>query len=242
MERRHYHAIAELQAHNWWYASRRHLLDRLLARWGPFGTALEVGCGLGANLEVLQRHCDRVIATDFDFPALGFCRQRTNLALFRADLGALPISSASFDLIVAMDVLEHVDDRRAIAEISGALAPGGLLVLSVPAHAFLWNDNDVASHHLRRYSASGLRTLLSGWHIEHFAPWNALTFLPMAVFAWWRRRRPVDEPRNNLERVPAMANRTLLGLSRLENRLRDWLPTPVGTSFVAVARRTEGMA
>ena len=239
MERRQYEAIASMQESNWWYASRRHLLSGLLQRFGPFERVLEVGSGMGSNLEVLDAEERSVFASDFDLPALRWSLNNAAKPVHQADIAALPFGSGCFDLVVAMDVLEHVDDGAAIQEIHRSLRVGGRLVVTVPAHRYLWNDNDDASHHLRRYSKSMLCQLLSEFDIEHLAPWNFLAFLPMAAFAAWSRARSPRLERNNLERIPALANGLLMSLSKAENHLRRAVPMPIGTSYVAVVRRPE---
>ena len=239
MEKTNYLAIARLQEDNWWYAARRSLIDRILSQRGPFECGLDLGCGLGGNLELLRRHCQRWQGVEPDAEAVEYCRQQGHESVFVGDATALEADDDSFDLVTCLDVLEHVDDDKAVDEIRRVLRPGGLLVVTVPAHRHLWNENDVYSQHLRRYSRRELVRRLEGFDQLDVSFWNLTTYLPMLGYALMRRVVPA-KPRNNLDAVPGLMNRPLSWALALENRLRGWLPTPTGTSLVALGRAPAG--
>lgn len=240
MEDANYAAIAALEEQNWWYVARRDLLDRTLVGVGGALHALDIGCGVGANLEVLQRHCQRVTGVDLSGWAVRRCRRIHRGEVLRADVERLPFANSAFDLVTCLDVLEHVDDEVAVAEARRVLRPGGFVVLSVPAHRFLWNDNDELSHHRRRYSRKGLERLLAGWEIDALGYWCCLPFLPALGYSLWCRLSPPVGRRNNLERVPELVGRLFKSAVLAENRVRSVLLPPVGSSLFAVARRGPG--
>lgn len=237
MEEANYGAIAELQARNWWYATRRDLLERTVRGLHGPHHALDVGCGAGANLEVLQRHCRRVVGVDLSGWAVRWCRRHRGEGVLQADLERLPFADCAFDLVTCMDVLEHVDDAVAVAEARRVLRPGGWLVLSVPAHRVLWSDNDDLSHHRRRYSRRRLEALVSGWEVGELGYWCFLPFLPALGYSLWCRISPPRGRRNNLERVPRLVGPLLWATVATENRVRRMLSPPFGTSLFAVVRR-----
>ncbi|MEL7060733.1 MAG: class I SAM-dependent methyltransferase [Acidobacteriota bacterium] len=242
MERSNTERIAELEATSWWYRARRDLLDGLLERYGPFAYGLDFGCGVGANLATLGTHCRRSVAFDPSFAAAAHAagaettRVGPAVSLLVADGLALPMSAGAVDLVACLDVLEHVDDGRALGEIQRVLRPGGLLIVTVPAHPHLWNENDEFSHHLRRYRRRDLKAALAAFDVLELTYWNVGAYLPALAYATWRRRFPI-EPRNNLDAVPSLTEEPLRRLATAENRLRRWLPVPTGTSLVAVARK-----
>jgi SAM-dependent methyltransferase len=233
-----YETIARLEQDNWWYAARRDLVRRCLEAHGPFAVALDLGCGVGANVAVLQSLAREVVAIDPSPEAIRWCHQRGLTAVRLGDATAIDLPDRSVDLVTCLDVLEHVDDdARAMGEIRRVLRPGGWLMVTVPAFPHLWSDNDEFARHRRRYRKAGLRRLLAGLEIQQLGYWNALMYPPMLAFSAWRRVRKPRRPDNNLLLLPGAADPLLRGLLRWENRLRGRLPPPIGTSLLALARQ-----
>lgn len=240
MDLSNYYAIARLQEDNWWYAARRTLVDRLLSSRAPFESGLDLGCGLGGNLQLLDAHCKRWHGIDPSAEAVQWCRERwcgdeESDAVVVGDATDLDLANDSFDLVLCLDVLEHLDDVAAVTEIHRVLRPGGLLVVTVPAHSYLWNENDDFSQHLRRYDRKRLVSVLSGFEDLDVSYWNFTSFVPMLAYAALRRIVP-SKPRNNLDAVPGLMDRPLAWALGLENRIRGFVPTPTGTSLVALGR------
>ena len=232
-----YDAIARFELTNWWYVARRHLLEQTLRRQGPFARGLDLGCGVGSNLPVLARHCEEVLGIDASADAVGWCRRSERGPVQLGDLQGLELPDDSADLVVCTDVLEHLDDdRRGVQELRRVLRPGGLAVITVPAHDYLWNENDDLSEHRRRYTRESFRDLLEGLTVLELSYWNATLLLPALAYCMTRRLTGPGEAKNNLERVPRRANRALTWALRLENRVRRVVPTPVGTSLFAECR------
>src|SRR5262245_30006808 len=149
MDRSEYEASFALEGETWWYRAKRNMVLRLAARWGPpLATArvLDAGCGTGHLLEALataaagQRRV-QAVGMDGEPFALEFAARRSRGPLLCATLAAVPLRTGAFDVVFALDVLEHLaDDRRAAAELARVLAPGGVLVATVPAWPALWSD------------------------------------------------------------------------------------------------------
>ena len=146
----------------WWFVGRRSMLEQLLRRFARRGgLALDVGCGSGRNFEILAPYADCVLGLDRSLTALGLAAAH-GLPTACADGQAIPVASASLDLVSALDVLEHLDeDQLALQEFHRVLRPGGLLLLTVPAYRFLWSEHDEALMHRRRYVASELHMKLT---------------------------------------------------------------------------------
>ncbi len=237
MELGNYDTIARLEQSNWWYEARREMLAGTLAPLAPFARGVDLGCGVGANLRLLDQVCDEVIGIDANPRAIEWCHSRGFHSVRLGDAMALDLPDESVELVTCLDVLEHVDDRAAMAEISRILAVGGYLAVTVPAHPHLWNENDDHSQHLRRYRVEQLRELLGGLQISSMSYWNFATYLPMLLYCAAQRIRKPKKPENNLRRIPTLANRPLRLLLAGENRLRQHISFPTGTSLVALARK-----
>ncbi len=127
---------------------------------------LEVGPGLRPRLPVEGTHF-----LDLSPPAVSRLRAAGGLAQ-AGQITALPFADGHFDLVVACDVIEHVEaDRQVFSELHRVLKPGGRLVFSVPLHPARWTIFDDCVGHARRYEPEELRAMLAaqGWEVEQSA-------------------------------------------------------------------------
>ncbi len=197
MREDYYAEYAEFEENNWWFVSRRFIIRRLLAKRLPpaeHRRILDAGCGTGINLAMLREFGD-VDGIDSSAKAVAYCGEREEKSVRQADLLELPLENDLYDLVTALDVLEHIqDDAGALAEIVRVCRPGGRILLTVPAFPGLWGDHDVVNQHVRRYSPSRFYTLVeeSGLTIEHRSGMNL--FLFPAAFLWRTYRRLLHRP------------------------------------------------
>jgi SAM-dependent methyltransferase len=167
--------LTELEDRHWWYRERRSLLARDVAGLTP-GTALDVGAAGGGNTRVLQGLGWRAAALEYGPEGAQVCHER-GIPVLRGDATALPVAPGSLDLVVAYDVLEHLqDDHAATKDVFCALRPGGTFLVAVPCDMKLWSEHDVAVGHVRRYTRPELLALLSGagFTIEDVRSWMVL--------------------------------------------------------------------
>jgi SAM-dependent methyltransferase len=221
--------LTEVEDRHWWYAERRRLLRRRVARLRP-GRALDVGAAGGGNTRVLRDLGWQALALEHSAPGAGTAAAR-GLPVLRGDATSLPLADRSLDLVTALDVLEHLtDDRAAVAELHRVLRPGGHLVVTVPVDPRLWSAHDEAVGHVRRYTVPGLRQLLqgAGFEITEVRSWMVV-LRPLVAL---RRRRSTG---SDLDDPPWWVNRVLgaaVSLDRLPGLGR--LP---GVSVLVCARR-----
>jgi SAM-dependent methyltransferase len=236
---------ATIGRHPWWVARAR-LTLALLAELGvrPPARVLDAGCGWGVTLDRLERHGYRATGLDVARSVLERL-DRAGRTLIEADLTAdLPDDAGGFEAVLALDVIEHLDDdRAAVARLARLAMPGGVVIVSVPALPELFSEFDALQGHRRRYRPETLRAALadSGLVIERVLWWGAW----MVPLLRRQRRRPRALPGES----PAASYRRYLALPpwpvplalraafALEQRraLRGRLRT--GTSLFAVARR-----
>lgn len=189
MERTEIRKLVELEDRHWWYRERRAILGRQLRRlrMKP-GVAIDIGAAGGGNTRVLKAHGWRAVAVEYGLDGAEVAKERGILTV-RADARRLPFRSSSVDLVVAFDVLEHIEeDDWAVAEIERVLRPGGVALIAVPCDMSLWSEHDVAVGHVRRYTRESLQKLLtrtSGMRIRSMWSWNVL----VRPIASWRRKR-----------------------------------------------------
>lgn len=229
MEAAEIHKLASLEDSHWWYAERRTLLARRVRDLSP-GVALDIGAAAGGNTRVLDRAGWRAIALEYGEDGARIARER-GLRVMRADARRLPVPDAALDLVVAFDVLEHIeDDKAAAGEIRRTLRPGGTALVAVPADPRLWSAHDDAVGHVRRYTRETLRSLLesSGLQVESLDSWNVL-LRPVAA---WRRRHATGSDLDEMNPVFNAGLRAVVAAER-------YLPVRSlpGVSLVATARR-----
>ena len=167
--------LAELEDDHWWYRERRHLLAKAISGLTP-GRALDIGAAGGGNTRVLRQHGWDAIALEYGADGAEVAHDR-GLATLRGDATRLPLADASLDLVVAFDLLEHLeDDDAAVAEVRRVLKPTGTYLVAVPADPRLWSDHDEAVDHVRRYTRQGLLDLLDrgGFEVTDVRSWNVL--------------------------------------------------------------------
>ena len=245
MKEHTYPIMFRIEQSHWWYTGRRKILTRFVEDICRRVTdrrprILDVGCGTGANLLMLSKFGDAE-GVDVSEDALAFCRERglANVKLGAAE--ALPYDDGTFDLVTALDVVEHLDDDVAgLREMYRVLRPGGYALLFVPAFMFLWGVQDDISHHRRRYTRDNLEQSVraAGFEIERFTYANITFFAPILMGRLLMRitgLRPASE--NNLT-VGAL-NGILGRILGAESSILRKVNLPLGVSAICVARRTK---
>ena len=230
---------------HWWFLGRREIFLRLLRKYLPRAhdehprRILDVGCGTGTMLRQLSRF-GQAQGIDADAEAIAFCHDRGITQVRRVGGLPLPFAADAFDVITALDVIEHIEDDRAmLRELYRIIRPGGLFLFSVPAYPFLWGAQDEISHHKRRYVASQLRAraVEAGFRVARLSYMNTLLFPAIAairlVRAW--RRRPIEVTSDFALTRPGLANDLLARLFALEAPMVERVNLPFGTSIVGVA-------
>ena len=241
MEQHSHAEIAALENKNWWYVTRRSILESLMRRYkSGRDVALDVGCGVGSNHSVIKANAARVIGLDISQEALDTTHAPYDEKVC-ASVESMPLPDNSVDSVVCFDVLEHVDDDVAVKDIHRVLTSGGLAFVTVPAFESLWNENDDYGHHLRRYRRAQARKVFehNGFTVEYCSFWNRFPFFPVVwvVAHFYTRGSKKEDLRNNLSLIPQWMNVPLILWMKIENAVTRLIPLPFGVSVVLVARK-----
>ncbi len=225
---------------HWWWRSREFLLRGEIertARQGTIKRILDVGCGDGLFFDFLGRF-GAVAGIEAD-------ERRVNDPLRRDQIRVMAIdrefqTEEPYDLIVMLDVLEHIeDDIGVLSALRRSLTPGGRILLTVPALPILWSRHDEANGHFRRYTKPTLRAALirAGFQIKKVQYFFFWTIAPMLlrrlVSPSGKGRAAVEDYAVAVPPVPI--NQTLKMISNCEHVLGRILPTPIGGSILAIA-------
>jgi SAM-dependent methyltransferase len=245
MEKNFAAQYSDLEEWHWWFLGRRKILESVLHQElaaSESRAIISVGCGPIEGLKWLVPFAGKhgkVVGLD-----VHSAHGQHPPAQIDFVLGALedvPLSDASFDLVLALDVLEHLDnDAASLGKMVSLIKPGGLLLVTVPALPSLWGGQDVVSKHRRRYTKGSLGRLfdglsLPGYQIKYF---NSLLF-PLAAPIRWSRRviGLADRPRSDFDaNRPGLINDMLAWAFGAESRFINHTSMPIGLSLMATYR------
>ncbi|MFQ5681780.1 MAG: class I SAM-dependent methyltransferase [Candidatus Binatia bacterium] len=240
--------LYEKEQYYWWNVSKREMVLSLVREsalkqdQALLGVGVDIGCGAGYTAKVFESSW-RMVGIDLSKESLRFCRLRGLKRLCRIDMTrfSLPFKADSFDLVLALDVIEHMDeDTRALAECRRILKAGGVLIVTVPAFMALWSPWDEALGHRRRYNISGLAGMVqqAGLTIQRLT-YIFFFVLPPAIMVRGVKRliqREAASYSSDFFPIPSVLNRFLIHIGRLE----QWIIAkfkwnlPFGLSVISV--------
>lgn len=241
MERQIYDRMRVLEQTHWWFTARREILASEIGRLPLPRPAriLEVGCGPGGNLDLLKGFGE-VTAIEPDEESRIYAAERTGVSVHGGLLPhGLPDLGGPFDLVAAFDVIEHVDDDGgSVAALGARLKPGGFMISTVPAYAWLWSEHDAHHHHKRRYRLADFRGLFeaAGLKVRRASHFNSVLFPPIAAVRL--AKSAVGIKGGNDEALPPPAlNGVLRRLFASEKALLRMTDLPFGVSILVIAER-----
>ena len=241
MDRATYDRMRTLQEGHWWFEGRRRILTGLIGALDlpTHARILEVGCGPGGNLAMLQRFGE-VTAVEPDDESRVYAAEHSGVTVEGGLLpDGLPFEPASFDLVCAFDVIEHVDqDAASVAALGRLVRPGGYLATTVPGQPWMWSRHDELHHHKRRYRLTQYRALFdaAGLEIVKSSYFNTLLFPPIAAIRALKMATGSTAADDDAM-PPAPVNALLTGLFGAELAWLKHATLPIGVSIVVIAQR-----
>jgi len=227
---------------HWWFATRTWALLNLLDAHVPRrdGDVLDIGCGGGNMIHHLSRY-GRVKGIDVDARPVAMAQARGYDVRQGDATRGIPFPDASFDLVTALDVIEHVDaDEAILREACRVARPRGILTVSVPALQSLWSYNDEINGHKHRYTPRELRERVerAGFRVRRISFGFFLVFPMSAPLILLRNRLGAkkelrshhlsqDEYQVEMEPVSPWLNTILRGVGRVEAALVSRVDLPI---------------
>jgi SAM-dependent methyltransferase len=243
-----YDRLCRLEEGHFWFRARNRIILRMFRRYVTKPArprVLEIGCGTGYVLRGLatEGRYD-LTGAEANIAGLRYARQRLPAVEFvQVDARDLPYQSA-FDAIGAFDVIEHITkDETVLANVHRALKPGGVLIITVPQHAWLWSAADEYGGHKRRYSRNELLTKLiaAGFEVLYSTSFVTALFPVLCATRLAKRHRKTtnSEPDWSEMEISATANMVCTVAMRLDETLiRAGISLPFGGSLLAVGRKS----
>jgi 2-polyprenyl-3-methyl-5-hydroxy-6-metoxy-1,4-benzoquinol methylase len=239
---------AEIDREHFWFGARRKIVREALRRLVDDldrRRLFDIGCGSGGLLQFLAQEGVPVAgACDAYRESLDIVRGRVKVPLVLVDDGRLPPLGGGYSLFSLFDVLEHLDDDEGMLRfLFSVLEPGGVLVLTVPAHSFLFDQMDELAHHRRRYRRRELRQRLeaAGFEVRLLSHFMSVLVPPLIVMRAIGRalygRQGAAERRVAEFRIIPVVNPVLGWILALERCLLRFVSLPFGSSIIAVAAR-----
>jgi 2-polyprenyl-3-methyl-5-hydroxy-6-metoxy-1,4-benzoquinol methylase len=247
MEQAIYWKMGRLEQEHWWFVSRRSVIETVLrTRLKSIGSRskiLDAGCGTGGNLDLLSGLGSDVTGLEMEPGAAEIARSRSGKAVYIGSLpDQVPFVDESFDLIVLLDVLEHIeDDIGALASLTAKLKPGGHLFITVPAFSCLWSNHDESHHHKRRYRLNELtgkmrQCKLDPMYASYFNTW---LFPLIALVRILQKSLRFLKKTDDLSMPSPYLNKLLTKIMSSERHILKRGKMPFGVSIMAIGQKTQ---
>ena len=234
--------LLEADSEHWWFRSKAALVSTALrrTRTGSRGWLVDAGGGAGGVTARLGWDPERAIVMEGNAELAQAASHAHGLHGVRANVGQFPLAPASTEVVCLLDVIEHLTDPVAtLREAASALAPGGRVVVNVPAHQWLWSAADEELGHIKRYTRPLLRRELAAAGLRPMLITHVFSYLVPPV---WLTRKVVsgDSAELGLDQQSGLIDRAAMVLTLIERQLLGRIPLPFGTSVLCVAVAVDG--
>ena len=242
MENQCYDTMNKQEETHWWFRAKADIVVHLLQKYAGSIAGkkiLDVGCGSGYFLKRLKEKGAHAYGVDPHFKAVGNAKKKSNATVVLGSADSISFASNSFDVVCALDVLEHCkDDAKAVTELKRVLKPSGYAIITVPALQSLWTKQDERLHHHRRYAKHELSQLISELgEIKKLSFYNTLLFPLIAPFKCIKRLFPSLDTKEEAEIASRGIINTLLHrIFSCEKAILSRMNMPIGISLISVSK------
>lgn len=242
MEKSFYEKYFELEKDNWWFRTRRNMIWWLIKEYNirDKDKILDYGCGSGFLVGKMQEGGLNAYGVDISQEAIQMGVSRGVKNLYALGSIKSDFDDNYFDMILAMDVVEHIEkDTEVIKELKRLLKPEGHLVIMVPAYQWMWGVQDEVAHHFRRYSMSSISKLAksAGLNIVRKSYFNTFLFPPVAAVRLASRFFKLKNRESDFDINHSFMNKLLYGIFNFEFKLLKHINFPFGVSILLVLNK-----
>jgi 2-polyprenyl-3-methyl-5-hydroxy-6-metoxy-1,4-benzoquinol methylase len=237
-----YRKFFEVQKKHWWFVTKKKIVLDTISRHlnkNDVINVLDIGCGSGLMLNALEK-VGCTYGMDMSDEAISFSKEIFSGEVKKGFLpDQIPYEESFFDIITALDVIEHVDqDVDSLKAMRACLVTGGKAVITVPAYMFLWSKFDEMNEHKRRYTLTELKTKLvqAGFAVEKISYYNTLLF-PIVFVVRILNNVLGRDGASDVDMPNAALNLVLEKIFGLEKYLLRFIDLPFGVSILAVVRK-----
>lgn len=244
MKKEFYKDYFRLEKEHWLFKVRRKIFLYFIEKYAKPGSKIfDFGCGSGYLVGGLQKMGYDVCGIDFEEEAInyGFSSGVKNLKIGTGN--AIDYADASFDMVTAFDVLEHIkDEKPSLGELFRVLKPGGKMIISVPAYQWLWGVQDEVSHHFRRYTINSLTFVINEFpqlKMVRKTYYNILLFPAIALVRLLSRWFDIKNRSSDFEIDNRALSACFYFIFNLETYLLKFINFPFGVSILVILEKTE---
>lgn len=240
--------IRATESSHFWFSARRELIMSIFKKYITHNSRfMEIGAGTGFVSKGLLDMGYDVSAGELHFSGLKYAQESGIEKLYQFDLYDPPFSG-DFDVIGLFDVIEHLEhDELALSSVRSILSSTGKIVITVPAHMWLWSQDDVSAKHKRRYTLKQLLNLVekSGFNVLE-ARYFFISILPLLVARRFvNPARPLADKSSGSKNKPGTGliyriyHKVLHAICNFENKYIKYYPNIAGGSIYLIAERTD---
>lgn len=225
-----------LREDNFWHKAKLNLIEILLNKVGKNNLKiLNVGVGIGNDLKIINKFGD-VTILDINRKVLDMIPKDLYKKKILGDVKNLNFSDGCFDLVLCLDVFEHIDDDyKAFSEIKRVLKKDGFLIFSIPAFNFIFSSYDLTLGHKRRYNKKLINNRLAGFKKIFFSYWNFFLFVPFVIERLIKKKIKHRSYKNT---IPCFINNIFLKILIVENFLiKHNFRFPFGLTMCGIYRK-----
>lgn len=245
MKKKAYSELATLETTFWWHVGRMNIIDKQLGELPGKKTRkiLNIGAGTGGTIPTLEKH-GSVTNVDTSDDAIALLK-KSGYEVKKISGGKLPFKDNEFDVITALDVLEHIDDDAgAIKEWQRVIKPGGHMIITVPAYQWLWSEHDETNMHYRRYTRKSLHKAVHGSENLNKRKLSYMIVFSLPLIAGFRMIERL-KPKKTLKKstnfviLPKPINNFFIQLLKIEGSAHKFISFPTGTSLISVSQKAK---